>query len=1266
MAVPYLLLDEEDDSNVSEVATPSSVPNLLLDDDEVATSSSVPNLLLDDDEVATPSSVPNLLLDDDDDITVGDTSPADTPVVEEEAPEGYEYVTELVTDEAGDVTIEKTLQEKVERFDSPEYTDPAFTYEDTGAAAKQLGLDIYDTISLIDRPLENAFGEEFTVEYVPEYLRPFVRVVGKGVDGLLVQPIVGTTADVGDTIMSGLNTTIQFGKESLEGIGAAVTRAVHENITSEKDAAETMLSLSPGMGRKSILAAIQDGAKLLDIEGTDIIKSSPKTAGKQLTRDAVMALETAGIASPPALLARQATAPFRQAEKEIIAATRRSERRIRVDEAKANEARIISQRRSKASKIVRDNRKEADAEARETIAQIESELLDGQSISRETKSGFIAIDYDKAIDLGRKKTDELLEGELAGDVELQDIVGTTNQLMHPIFNPEKFEPVLAALMKMKSKFPDAFKKEKHLEGPYKGRNKTFGQQLKDLVTQNTDEATSELTRIAEEFGLSRDDLANMMLSGDRIHGQALQQRGIALKKLRNAGKETPSSKLNAAQEASQKAFDDAVDEMSTITKNIKRIENITLGALTGTIGTAARNLESFIIRAPFEGLIKVMEEGVVQYARAKKARADKNFVGPPPAPRLTDDELVVAASRNPYATSLEALSNTFDVLSSNPKQMQELVDYIMTTGGKEYDQIAKKLYSNIEELQLGMGRGEGKFGDSVLSGLEDVVQILNAPNRWQEFHIRNGHYLGSIQQQIQREWGIDFISTVNKSGIKDFLNDSSRLRPKGAKSFNEILTEATDEALTITYASAPVTPLGRGITNFFRKTPFGSFFIAFPRFSIKAMEYLGASFAGAPFALARRAITGRKNPTDRKLMSRNMAGAIGVFGAYKYRMSENAPADYTKVYTPDGNELDTTYLIPLPQVLWIGELLAQWHKDDGDVSDFLKNGGYKDFVQLFTGTNFRAGQQLGTVFNNLIESISSDNALKSDEKVGKAVGDFIGSIGFRPFRPLTQLVDLERTLGVRDTEMRSYSSDPTMGIEDTAIKSISKPFRNQGITRSAEEERTFPRKVVPLKPEGDDRVAPALRLFAGMTIKTPSNELQSWLTRRNFRQQYLFEGRTGIDTVDDVITETFNNIAIPVLMYLMKEETEAMSNATTREERKAIYKETRRNVGDFINMVKSTASATPYKFRRGTVDEEGVRTTGTFAQDFVIALARVKGLSSNDLERGILSAKDTLKEGESLDFTDIDTLNLIAKAGKLRGDRLRKALKKGIPEVYSN
>lgn len=44
----------------------------------------------------------------------------------------------------------------------------------------------------------------------------------------------------------------------------------------------------------------------------------------------------------------------------------------------------------------------------------------------------------------------------------------------------------------------------------------------------------------------------MILSGDRIAAQTLRQRGIALAKLRNAGKETPSSILNAAQEASQK------------------------------------------------------------------------------------------------------------------------------------------------------------------------------------------------------------------------------------------------------------------------------------------------------------------------------------------------------------------------------------------------------------------------------------------------------------------------------------------------------------------------------------------------------------------------------------------------------------------------------------------------------------------------------------------------------------------------------------------
>ena len=1249
--------DDDDDADADAIVNQTRVEDYIPDDDGEESINS--NLTLESQE-----EVGDYIPDDDDSQTVGDVSSAVAPVsVEEpEAPEGYEYSMELVTDSEGNTSAQRVLKKVTGRFEGPEYTDPAFTYEDTGEALSRLGSSVYDTLSLVDATPKNAFGETFTVDYVPEYLRPFVRTVGKAVDGTIVQPVFGTAKDLTNVALGTLDLGLQFGKESIQGIGTAVTRAVHEGITSESDGVDALTSLPGSNSAKDILSAIKEGAKLLDIEGTDIIKSSPTTAGKQLTRDTVLALETAGIISSPAIGARIALAPLRAAKKEIADATRSANRRIRVDEAKTNEARLIAERRAEAAKDVRERANEADKEARATIKEIEEELLDGQSIHRITKSGRIAIDYDKAIDLGKKKTDELISGELADDVVLQDVVGTTNQLLHPILNPDKFEPVLAALMKMKDRYPDAFKPAKHLEGPYKGRKKTFGQQLKDLVIKNTDEANQELFDIASKYGLTRDDLANMIMSGDRIAAQTLRAKGIAVQKLRRGGKETPATKLDDAQVKHEKDFENSVKTMSTLVQNIKRTENIFLGLLTGTIGTAARNLESFLFRSPLEGLVRVMEEATIQAANKIKAR---KFVGPPEPPKLSNDELIVLADRNPHATALEGLSNTWDITRGNPKQMQELVDYISSSAGKEYAQLNKRLYSNIEELQMGYGRGEGKLGDATLSAIEDLVQVLNAPNRWQEFHIRNGHYFGSIQQQIQREWGLNFIETMNRRGIKDFLNDSPQLRPKGARSFKDILAKATNDALEITYAAAPKTQTGKGAINWFRKTPFASVLMAFPRFSLKAMEYFGATFAGAPYVMARKAI-GKPASNSTNLIAMNVAGGVGVASATMYRLSDDAPADYTKIKTPGGNELDTTYLIPVPQMLWFGELFAQWIKGDGDVSDFLKGGGAKKFVELFTGTNAKANQQLGTVFNNLVDSLSDKDSLRSDQIVSKTVGDFLGSLAGRPFRPLSQVVDAERMLGKRPLEFRSFSADPVIdNMPKAIVKRMGKQLRNQGILRSAEEERKFPIKSYPFNPEGKTRVLPAARLFLGATITSPPTEIQEWLTGRNYRQQYLFEGRTGIDTVDDVITETFNNIAIPQILEIMKSEKSKMSKAKTREEKKLVYKESRELVDAFLTRVKNVASSTPYKFRKGKVDEKGVRTTGTFNQKYVIELARVMRLNSEDLKRAMDETRRIMDmpKDAPLDFTNTLMLRNIANAGELRKKKIRDVVNKAIPSL---
>ena len=61
----------------------------------------------------------------------------------------------------------------------PEELD-LFNYERTAAAAQAVGAPIDDVLS----------DEELLVDYVPEYLRPFVRVVAKGADGAIVKPTI--------------------------------------------------------------------------------------------------------------------------------------------------------------------------------------------------------------------------------------------------------------------------------------------------------------------------------------------------------------------------------------------------------------------------------------------------------------------------------------------------------------------------------------------------------------------------------------------------------------------------------------------------------------------------------------------------------------------------------------------------------------------------------------------------------------------------------------------------------------------------------------------------------------------------------------------------------------------------------------------------------------------------------------------------------------------------------------------------------------------
>ena len=81
------------------------------------------------------------------------------------------------------------------------------------------------------------------------------------------------------------------------------------------------------------------------------------------------------------------------------------------------------------------------------------------------------------------------------------------------------------------------------------------------------------------------------------------------------------------------------------------------------------------------------------------------------------------------------------------------------------------------------GRGSGGKLDTVLTGLEDATDILNTPNRWQEYLIRRGQFFGELERLTKREYGIDLIDTLQDGKLRDLLNDAGGFKPEGKPSF---------------------------------------------------------------------------------------------------------------------------------------------------------------------------------------------------------------------------------------------------------------------------------------------------------------------------------------------------------------------------------------------------------------------------------------------------------------------------------------------------
>jgi len=1019
-------------------------------------------------------------------VTVADEQPKTTMGVSEPIAEETDVENQLAALEA-DIPDSQPVDE-VAVTDVPEMDEtPEKYYLRTGQAPAGYkyvpSVPVSDTnpelnvkLERIDAPTSAAeqtdrlFGYEKTAEAIELATSDIDLMKAIGSDKYIeenipkpLQNFAKGIASLGDIPLKGLIVAAEAIGETAEDAGEAITQAVHDTFTEDN--------------------------KILGMTGKEILPFDPKTAGKKFARDLSMMVEMAeavpavgaatGIAGATAQ--RAALKPLKEAKESAEIVAKAEARKLRISKARAATADEIADRQARAAKTAAANRDISD----ELITQFEERT--GKTVSN-VVDGHKVLDGELARRAGVETTEELAQANkgtvrefLKGEIEQSEfaaLAGQGDTLTQPILRPEKFDALVASVADLKKKYPSAFDNDKPIID-----------NLYELTINKDLLAGDELIDLLNKYNISFEDYVLTVVGSG-------SQAGKALQKLSQIKRMRPTNELIAMQEAATK------EAASSIRKTVMRIENIRRGGLVSQLATAARNLQSGAIRAPLEGFGNVMDNALYMLDEKGYAAAGKELI-----------------STNNWKDSFRHMKYMFG--PETRLDVKDYVDFLMEQ--PELAGQADLLFNNINEIQKLTGRGEGGAIDGTLMMLEDAVDVLNTPNRWQEHLIRRGAFLGELERLTKREYGIDLIDTINKGQIRDLLNDASTVRPKDARSFVNIMEEATNKALDVTYAKQPEVPVFRSTSQFIVRNGL-TVVLPFPRFMFNSMELMGQYAGGASIPLAKKVasiVTKGEVPKmtmkDRQRISRNLVGSgtlpfvlmsddddkeqeggtldtaidyagdmllsMSVVGAaYQYRTSEEAPADYKLLKTGDNTVMDTTPQFPMRQFMYLGE--ATRRLEEGTFNDFFDA---KEFAETFIGTNIRQGT--GQSLIQEVANLATGTDLTDSEQAGRMLGRSLGNYLATWAVPLSQIIEAERATGIRGLQYKDTAKDPTLDFQSSFMNELSRPFRR---FESAEAEAARPKREF-LFAEEKSRVAPLFRVIGGINLATIDDEYGEYI-----------------------------------------------------------------------------------------------------------------------------------------------------------------------------
>ena len=614
----------------------------------------------------------------------------------------------------------------------------------------------------------------------------------------------------------------------------------------------------------------------------------------------------------------------------------------------------------------------------------------------------------------------------------------------------------------------------------------------------------------DKAGMSFEDFTLMHLGSASQAGKILNKYSQLAKRVK------PKSQKQ------QDELDEMLRNQNRTAQWFRRVENVRRGLLVSQIATAARNLESGLLRTPVEALNNIIETATMDIANGNFFSGKNRLI------KKTTWTDSFAGMRYIYSDRKTAKEFT-DILLGDPDN-PDLVAH------PKLQDFSDRMFNTINEIQLATGRGSDTTFDKLMSKAEDFTQLLNKPNRWQDFMLRRGIFMGEAQRLFRQKWDIDLIEVLNSGRLDDLMNDARDLNPtfkvvdgkdQLGVTATEIFAEATERALDLTYANPPESPFGKAFANFITKNNL-TVIIPFPRFMAKSMELMAENSVGAFMPLTRRiyGLTGYGakrfgdglTAREHRMIARNTTGALGVMAAsMMLQETDQQGEDYKLVPVGDGTVLDVTPLFPLRQFFFLGKILNEYYRAS-EQTDWLSGGkeaffqtfDRREWAETFLGTSFRTG-----VAGNLVDeaaSLFNEQDLTNDEWWGRNSGQILGDYLSTFAVPLNQVLDTQRALGMRGLAYKETAKDPEIvSGTDAFIEGFVKPFRKYDPFGAVVDESALPKKEDPFQEERR-RVAPLAKVALGLNMYTADSEEGKKLKSLGF-DKWDVSSRSRIPTV---------------------------------------------------------------------------------------------------------------------------------------------------------